>query len=609
MTTPRLRLTVPLHVDETHLSFVSRLAARNGTNLRSFCADFGLPFQRVVDGDEETLRQTAALARVDANSLQNTAFVKSGAQCWTYRKIELSRAVLRRDRIVLCPACALADIKSEPHLRPNAAVYSRAAWLLDRLRTCPIHRIPLFVARTELTKGQRHDFAHYVGVVAPHLAALAASSDQRDLSALESYTLERLADTVSSSLLDSMPLAAATRLCETAGAMLISGAKIDLRLEDDRHLAGGRGFEAIAAGPDNFRALLDHLIVARGARVRNERPSFAFGRLFTVLKTTRDDPAYDAVRDIMRQHAIQNFALAGGHRLIGETLERRRIHSVHTLAKEYGFAPQTLRKHLEAAGLVSEAQAKMSDNNVRIDADAAIKVARRLARTLSFPEAMRYINASHTQMNLLIKAGFVTPYQDMLATGARKRYAKADLDNLMARLYRRARSSTGHDTGLWPIGTAARRCCCSAGEIVRLILDGKLPTAKSSFRIGYMGILVDAHAALKSIRGLRTDALPLRKAARAICTSGAALHALIAGGHITVTRIEATTDRPQKIVTNKELNHFKAKYVSLGALSKERRMNITKLRQMLDCAGIEPAFDPIAIGARFYRRSEAKKVS
>jgi hypothetical protein len=608
MTAPNLRLTVPLHADETHLSFVSRLAARNGTDLRSFCADFGLPFQRVIDGDKETLRQAAALAGVDPNFLQSTALVRCGVQRWTYRNIELRRAVLRRERIMLCAACALFDIKSEPDLQPNAAVYGRAAWLLDRLRSCPIHRIPLFAVRTEFTKSNRHDFAHYAGVVVPDLADLAASSDQRDLSALESYSLGRLAGTLSSPLLDPMPLAAATRLCETAGALLISDAKIDLRLEDDRHLAGARGFEAIAAGADNFRALLDDLIVARGPRARNERVGFAFGRLFTVLKTTLNDPAYDVVRDLTRRHAIQNFALAGGHDLIGGTIERRHVHSVHTLAKEHGFAPKTLRKHLKAAGLVSEAQERMSDNNVRIDAEAAIALARKLADTLSLPDAGRHINATKEQMYVLIKAGVVSPYHNMFDTGAQKRYAKADLDDLMARLYQRARSSTGHEAGLYSIPTVAKQIRYSAAEIVRLVLDGKLRTVKSSTQTGYIGVLVDANATLRSTRGLNSDVLPLRKAARLVRLSVVVLQALIALGHITVIRTAAINRRPQIMVAIKEINNFKAKFVSLKTLSEERRISPVKVKQRLESAGIEPVFDPIAIGTKIYRRSEATSV-
>jgi hypothetical protein len=420
-----------------------------------------------------------------------------------------------------------------------------------------------------------HDFSHFAGVLLPRIGDVAASSVQRDLGALETYSLARLGGAASSPLLDPMALAAAARLCETVGAVLISGPKVDLKqlTADERLAAGGRGYEAIAAGPDAFRALLNHLVEAKGPRVRNEGPSAAFGRLFTLLNTsTANDPGFAAAREIMRQHALNNFALAGGRRLFGKSLERRHIHSVHTLAKEYAIHPKTLRKHLKAAGLVNASHAEMSDNNVRIEADAANEIASQLAGTLSIAEAMEHINAPRAQMDVLIKAGIVVPQQRMTAFAARNRYATADLDDLMARLTAKARTARGHDARLCSIPTAAKRCCCSAAEIVRLILDGKLRTTKSSQRLGYMGVLVDAGAVLKAVRGPETDALSLRNAARAIGTSDPALEALIAGGHIAAfNRINAVNRCPQTLVAAKELKRFKARISRTRSFSRSTR--------------------------------------
>jgi hypothetical protein len=606
---PALRLTVSLHSDETPMSVASRLAARNGTTLRSFCSDFGLRFQGIVDGDGETLQRTAGLARINANVLQSVAFVKSGRWCWVHRGTELHRTVLRRAHTAICPACALADIDANPALRPNAAVYGRCAWMLDPLLTCPVHRIPLSVV--PLDHQRMHDFADSVGILLPKLVDLAATGERRDLGALERYAIARLAGAATSPLLDQMSLAAAAHLCETAGAVLISGPKVNLSqlTADERLAAGGRGCQAIAAGPDAFRALLDQLIEAKGPRVRNDSPRAAFGQLYKLLSpATADNRGFEAVRDIMRQHAVDNFALPGGSNLLGAHLERRRVHSVHTLANEYAIHPKTLRKHLRAAGLIDAAQAEMSDNNIRIEADAAVELARHLAGTLSLADAMEHINAPRAQMDVLIKAGIVTPQQRMTGFGGQNLYAAADLDDLMARLTAKARTARRHDARLHSIPTAAKRCCCSAADIVRLIVDGKLRTAKTLHRLGYMGILVDARAVLKAVRGAETDALSLRKAARTIGTSDPALEALIAGGHIAAfTGVNAVNRCPQTLVANKELKRFKANYVSLWALSKERGMYIATLKSKLDRAGIEPAFDPGAIGASFYRRIEVSR--
>jgi hypothetical protein len=116
------------------------------------------------------------------------------------------------------------------------------------------------------------------------------------------------------------------------------------------------------------------------------------------------------------------------------------------------------------------------------------------------------------------------------------------------------------------------------------------------------GILVDAGAVLKAVCGPETDALSRpRSFDRGAATSPPSP---------APTRSTAARRRnrcPQTLVANKELKRFKARFVSLWALSKERGMYIATLKSKLDRARIEPAFDPVAIGARFYRRRDASR--
>lgn len=599
----RLPLTVPLHADETALSFASRLAARNGTKARVLCNDFGLRFQGIVDGDTETLHGLAGLAGVGGNALQSSALVKSGPLQWIYRGELLHRTVLRRERIALCPACALADIEASPRLRPTAAVYGRMGWLLDPVRTCPVHRMPLIIAARPSASVVLHDFAHHAAAFLTDLEKLAAAAPRRDPGALETYVLARLAGVAAAApLLDPMPLAAAVRLCETAGAVALFGPKVDLKKlsGDDRHAAGGAGFAAISAGPDALRSFLDCLMAKVGPRARQDGPGVAFGRLFELFRITRNEPEFDAVRGAARAYILENFPLDHTHNILGHAIERRRVHTLHTLAQETAVHPKTLRKHLRAAGLVTEAQMAMSDNNIRIEADRAIEIARQLEGTLSLAEAMVHINAPRAQMDVLVKAGLIQPQQRMTGFGAQNRYAIADLDAFIARLARKARKPK-RPNKVCAIPTAAKRCCCSAAEIVRLILDGKLRSYAGGMR-GYMGVMVDPIAVGKALNRPEASGMSLRKAARELATSDDALEALIAGKHLACFVGTNPVNRcPQRLVAVKEIKRFKAKYVSLWALSKERGVYIPTLKTRLDRAGVKPAFDPGKIGARFYR--------
>jgi lambda repressor-like predicted transcriptional regulator len=331
-------------------------------------------------------------------------------------------------------------------------------------------------------------------------------------------------------------------------------------------------------------------------------PNVAFGRLYDLLRKTRNDPDFDAARDIVRTYVLATLAIDSGRNLFGQTNPRRAIHTVHTLARETGIHPKTLRKHLRAAGLITDEMAIRSDNNIRMNAERAIAIADQLSGTLSLSEAMEHINAPRAQMAVLTEAGIVTPQVRMTGYGAQNRYATADLDALMGRLTRKAGKPVRSDK-VCAIPTAAKRCCCSAAEIVRLILDGKLPTYASTRR-GYIGIRVDPLAVGKALQRPEAAGLSLRKAARELGTSDDALEALIAEKHIaSFVGINPVNRCPQRLVAAKEVKRFKRAYVSLWALSKERAVHIATMKAKLDRAGVKPAFDPAKIGARFYARA------
>jgi hypothetical protein len=219
MIVPKLRLAVPFHADETPTSYASRLAARNGTRAEPFCKDFHIRLREVADGDEASLRTLAALGGIEPERMLANAFVRSGPRQWTFRGEPLDWTALQRTRLAICPACALADIEAEPKLTPEAAVYGRASWLLDVVRLCPVHRIPMAYADQALGARRRllHDFAQHAKQLVPNFAALANMPPQEP-APLQTYVLRRLAGYKGTALLDSMRLASVVRLCETAGA-------------------------------------------------------------------------------------------------------------------------------------------------------------------------------------------------------------------------------------------------------------------------------------------------------------------------------------------------------------------------------------------------------
>jgi hypothetical protein len=104
--------------------------------------------------------------------------------------------------------------------------------------------------------------------------------------------------------------------------------------------------------------------------------------------------------------------------------------------------------------------------------------------------------------------------------GANDKYAIADLDEFLRRLTRDAelvRQPSRHQV---PIPVAAKRACCSAAAIVRLVIDRKLTRVGKLRGVrGYLGVLVDVTQIKAEVRGPDTGGLPLRMVCRELRTT------------------------------------------------------------------------------------------
>lgn len=603
MIVSKLRLTVPFHVDETPTSYASRLAAWNGTRADPFCKHFEIRLVDVADGDETSLRTLAALGGIEPDLLLSNAFVKSGPLQWTFRDQPLDRTVLRRTRLAICPACALADIEANPRLLPQAAMYGRGAWLLDVTRLCPLHRIPLAYSEEAGGAKLRHDFAQHAKLLLPRLAKL-ANTPPRDPGPLQTYALRRLAGERGTALLDSIRISPLVRLCETAGAVaLFPDLDAKQLSEDQREAAGTIGYEALAGGGASFRSLLARLKGTVHRRSRLDGPTAAFGKLYWLLSRTLDDPDLDGVRDIMRDYVLENFAIEGGQSVLGKPLQGRRLHSIQTLSRQTSVHPKVLRRHLRAAGLLSDEQMDMSDHNVLFDADAGLAVAAPLADALSAAEAMEHLNAPRSQMAVLVEHGFVKPRHLAAGAGGQDRYAVSDLDAFLLKLG--IKSPWAHPQSKFcNIPDAAKRCCRSAAEIIKLIFEGRLETRRATGGVGgYLGVLVEPNQAARALRGADTGGIPIRQAARQMGISEGSLGALIEHGHVTILiGINPVNKCPQRLVPADEIARFQGRYITLWRLAKHHKVEIAAMKMTLDRTGVAPAFE--GVFARMYRLTD-----
>lgn len=607
----RLRHTLPLGAGETPASFASRLAALNGLSGRQFCMDMGTTFQKVVDGEPQAIGIVAFKSGADAGSLTENAFVKTAERRYLHRGQELSRDNLRRATVVICPKCLAQDLESGPRSRPQIAAWQRARWQIAALKTCAVHLTALVVVDKDMTPKTLHDWAHHVGKVLFELPRLVAQADTRPLTDFESYVLHRISGGPDRGcLVDTLPLHVAIAACELFGAVASFGRMPNLKTltDEEWRQAGAAGFDILDGGKAGIDALLAQLQAtypySGGA---TEGPQAVFGRIYQVLEFGREDSAYDPLRDLVGDFIRTRFPVGPGDVVFGKPVEIRLLHSIRTLSKEKGLHPKRLRKVLDASGLLPDGADGLADGNCLFDAQRGLMVGSEAsAATLSVRKAGEYLGAPRVQRDMLYRSGLIVPRIPGGEHGAADQFAPEDLDDFLDRLLDRAVPGAVAGDGRASIPEAAKRCCCSSEEVVRLIIEGKLQwKGRLAGERGYMAVLVDVEEVRALVRGPDHGGLTGVQIKDKLSTTAKVAAALIRYGHLkSVTVINPINRCPIVVVPVAEVERFDREFVSLFALARQQGRHHMAVKKELDAAGVKPTLDSERVGATFYRRDQ-----
>ncbi|MXQ12352.1 TniQ family protein [Microvirga makkahensis] len=600
---------------ETPSSHCSRTALLLGRSARDFCRDMDIPFQGIVDGDVQALKAMALRTRADLGLLAASAIVKVGERSYSIRGEALVRETLSRKTLRVCPHCILNDLqeRSEPlAVRP----FGRTAWLIEPIRTCPEHKVALVAVAEDDHPKRVHDFAALIQPAIPRMGQFADEAWRRSATAFERHLLARCEglETNEAPFLGGLPFYAAAKTCEVIGAIATQGIRFRTeRLSDaEWHEAGAAGYEITSAGEDSIRTFLSRLQDRFMSTKGDWGPRLVFGRLYEWLAHESEDTAYDPLRDIIRRHVVETMPVGPGDDVFGREVTVRRLHSVRSASLETGAHPKRLRKLLHAAGYLTAESLSLSDERVLFDAAKAQAFVERISETMSLKQAGEYLNAPRPHERLLFEAGFIQPFvRGGTETLKDHAFARRDLDAFLEKLLAGASDARLEDKVLVPIQSAAKRACCSAMEIVQLILDRKLTRIGRQADIaGYLSVLVDPEEVMPLVQEQASDSLSLPEVERKLGTSTRVVKALVEHGHLP-SRIEINPVNrcPQQVVTCADIEHFMSRFVSLHFAANERGVHFRQLKAMLASAGINPVFPRDEVHATFYKRNVVAELS
>ncbi|UZE51556.1 hypothetical protein ONR75_13720 [Rhodopseudomonas sp. P2A-2r] len=158
--------------------------------------------------------------------------------------------------------------------------------------------------------------------------------------------------------------------------------------------------------------------------------------------------------------------------------------------------------------------------------------------------------------------------------------------------------------GLDTLRDAAKKAMCSQADIARFIVDGRLQcVATLKGNRDYGSILVDESEVRTLLYGVDATTLSLPDFAERGGFGRQAAQALVKYGHVESVSVVCSGHRTARISLS-AATAFEERYVSLGKLSRERGEHFKTVWKALKEQGVRPAFDPVEVFARFYRRSD-----
>lgn len=475
-----LQVTVEFHEDETLSSFVSRLAAANSApSAKVFCQHMGLRFQSLVDGDQSQVEKLLFLSR------QQHKVGSAGVGCRDERTFQfgretLLRSTLTRSRLRVCAHCLDRD-ETIGHGPSGTRAYGRLTWLPSFVRTCAEHSIFLTPLPDPIGFGSPHDFAARVS------SARAGWSDFRQQclpakpSEFELYVRNRIVGSRQSSIwLDEFPLYVAGRLTEITGAILTHGRNfVTGNLTDRDWLEAGRaGFKFTSAGPDAFVEFLKTLHDRFWQGNADFGGRFIYGRLYEMLAHENEDPAYDQIRELIRETAVASLPIGPDHKLFG-IASPRRWHSVHTAAKQFGLHHSTARKMFAAAKLFV-LDDEIADGRLLMKATDVETFVRRWQFSFKTDAARERLNIGRSSWDIVMEQGYVTPlisnYRDH---GVAPLFPIECLEAFVRKLETAAPVGRGVKADSVDLSTAVKRASTRLSLVLELLFQGRLPSACS----------------------------------------------------------------------------------------------------------------------------------
>lgn len=608
-----MTLPVPMKMagDATPLSFASAVAFSNGfSSLEQLLNAAGISPGGLAHGEPEATRRLAFWSGEDSQTISRYAIKPATIEKpWTLGEARFSKESRRGATYRFCPRCVLDDVSNGTDKRAFRT-HVRAAWMTRAVQNCTIHSIPLI--DFPLPPKSCEDFTRVMMNQLEEVKSGAHQANTVLTCDLDRHIEDCIRGTARDCYLARFETYVAADLCDYLGQFIkrhwSKAPSVPRILLDgsEREI----GFWVANQGDAVIRSVVSAIIT--NAR-RFSSKGFQFGTLGLWLRRNLANPAHTELAELFHDITVRNVPV-GPSDVCFLPVQRRRVHSVKTAAKEYGLFPKRVFRLVLDAGLIGPSERPYHE--IYFSAALAHDVLSAATETLTSREAREQLGLPEAVFTKLLDQGVIPRVESNNEGRVYSRILRKDFGEFKQAVF--ANTAGVIPVDYQPIGAACRRVGCSQAALLSQIVSGSIKNIAAepghNFKISKIWVDVAEMKATVSKERDTSDQtsgrkiaqfLTKRETARHLRTIDISISALIEQGFL-ITSVEnnRTCVRRQVYIRRDSVLAFAAAHISIADLAANSSTHPIIVRRVLEQMGVKPINESAGRVTRFFRKSE-----
>lgn len=546
---------------ETIMSFVSRLAAKNGPSfVQDFCLDMGLKWRKLVYSDAQEIDRLSTLVDICPKNLIQRALVQvDRRRCYLNGQLLGTQSFIRNEQKI-CPLCLHDDERTLGEF----GVFGRREWLLSSFRVCPMHKCRLIVLpRVQFPRHPSDFYRRYEsnrGRIARHLS----EASVRLPANWERYLIGRLGGVTGQNWLDQFDLDAAMQIVQNLGIVLQFGPNAREAQLSPWELSNACNAGFVVASGSAERIITALTSVKEQSSSTKPGLYIDFGTFARWCTRVFMDMRYSAMIDIVTSFAFDNYPISKGELLFGRQCPERKWHNCSSAARAYGSSISRMRRLMDGLELGEKKDGK--PRLFRVDDGDVVLPG--ILRCIPRIECIRRLGVHHDMFDQIVANHFVKPTYAIPQVAPL--FDPDDIDSLLSEIRANSRSVTQPSEGRLDLRATCNAATCSFAELLPKLLAGDL--AKTEWvmsKTGLQALRFDLEDVRDVLEGEPTPGFTKEQLKSILCINGPTVKMLIDSKKLKATEVRHhRSRRPMQIVEAAEVQRFLSKFVSLGEMAK-----------------------------------------